>query len=223
MGQNYGPRTVLGGLSLLLDASDKKSYSGSGSVWYDVSGFGNHCSLPNTPGHYGSYFSFNGTSNYGIITSNSGSLNFSEEQTIIIVMRHTYTSGRRNPWNQAYGGYGTWTHEQGENITYFFGDSGVDNVPYSAISSATTSRGVWNVMCSTRDTSFCRWYKNGVLTGTVSNPYGGVPYTTTGITIGNGYAGYWEGDIACILAYQVSLSQGQVLENFNTLRRRFGL
>lgn len=223
MAQNYGPRIVLDGLVLALDAADKRSYSGSGSVWYDISGFANHCNLANTPGHYGSYFTFNGSSNYGVVTSNSGSLDFSEEQTVMIVMRHTYTSGRKNPWNQAYGGYGTWTHEEGVYINYFFGDSGVDNVPYSAISSTTTSTGVWNVMCVTRGTDQCRWYKNGALTGTLSNPYGGIPYTTTSITIGNGYAGYWEGDMACVLAYRTALTDGQVLQNFNALRRRFNL
>lgn len=221
MGQNYGPRIILSGLSLYLDASDKKSYSGSGSVWYDISGFENHCSLLNVPGHYGTYFNFNGSSNYGVISSNSGSLDFSKAQTIMIVMRHTYTSGRKNPWNQAYGGYGTWTHEDGAYINYFFGDSGVDNIPYSAIGSAATSTGVWNVMCSTRDVSQCKWYKNGVLTGTISNPYQGIPYTTTSITIGSGYAGYWQGDIACILAYQICLADDEVLENFNVIRRRF--
>lgn len=223
MAQNYGPRIVLDGLSLALDAADKRSYSGSGSVWYDLSGFANNCTLVNTPTHNGNYFTFNGTNTYGTITSNSSSLNFSEAQTIMIVMRHTYTVGRKNPWDQAYGGYGTWTHEQGVNINYFFGDNGGNNVPYSNITSTTTSTGVWNVMCTTRDTSQCKWYKNGTLTGTVSNIYGGVPYTTTSITIGNGYAGYWEGDMACVLAYDICLTGGQVLENFNALRRRFVL
>lgn len=221
MAQNYGPRIVLEGISLVLDAADKKSYSGSGSVWYDISGFGNHCSLPNAPGHSGNYFTFNGSSNYGTITSNSGSLNFSEGQTVMIVMRHTYTSGRKNLWNQAYGGYGTWTHEDGVNINYFYGDNGGDNTPYTALNSGTTSTGVWNVMCVTRDISTVVWYKNGVQTATMSNPYGSVPYTTTSITIGNGYAGYWEGDMACVLAYDIALTQGQVLQNFNAIRRRF--
>jgi len=223
MAQTSGPGIVKEGLVLLLDASDKLSYPGTGTTWYDVSGFSNHCSLPNTPGHYGTYFTFNGTSNYGNITSNSSSLNFSEEQSVMIVMRHTYTSGRRNPWNQAYAGYGTWTHEEGDSINYYYGDGGGDNSPYTALNSGTTSRGVWNIMCITRDIGTVTWYKNGTQTATMANPYAGLPYTTTAIAIGNGYAGYWEGDMAIVAAYQIALTPGQILQNFNFLKNRFKL
>lgn len=223
MAQTSGPGIVKEGLVLLLDASDKLSYPGTGATWYDVSGYANHCSLPNTPGHYGTYFTFNGTSNYGNITSNSGSLNFSEEQSVMIVMRHTYTSGRKNPWNQAYGGYGTWTHEQGVNINYYYGDNGGNNNPYTSLNSGTTSTGVWNVMCVTRDIGTVTWYKNGTQTATMANPYAALPYTTTAIAIGNGYAGYWEGDMAIVAAYQIALTPGQILQNFNFLRNRFNL
>jgi hypothetical protein len=34
-------------LVLCLDAGDKKSYSGSGTTWYDRSGNGNHVTLYN--------------------------------------------------------------------------------------------------------------------------------------------------------------------------------
>ena len=43
-----GPRAVTNGLILSLDASDKSSYPGSGTSWYDLSGYGNHCSLANS-------------------------------------------------------------------------------------------------------------------------------------------------------------------------------
>jgi hypothetical protein len=223
MAQTSGPGIVKDGLVVLLDAADKLSYPGTGTTWYDISGFSNHCSLPNTPGHYGTYFTFNGTSNYGSITSNSSSLDFSEEQSVMIVMQHTYTSGRKNPWNQAYGGYGTWTHEDGVNINYFYGDSGVDNTPYSSLNSGTTSTGVWNIMCVTRDINQVVWYKNGTSVANMTNPYGAVPYTTTAITIGSGYAGYWQGDMAIVAAYQFALTPGQILQNFNFLKNRFKL
>ncbi len=43
-----GPRAVTNCLILSLDASDKSSYPGSGTSWYDLSGYGNHCSLANS-------------------------------------------------------------------------------------------------------------------------------------------------------------------------------
>ena len=38
MANLYGPRIVTDGLVLHLDAGNSKSYPGSGSTWYDLSG-----------------------------------------------------------------------------------------------------------------------------------------------------------------------------------------
>ena len=42
MSTGYGPRIVTDGLVLCLDASNSKSYPGSGTVWTDLSGNGNN-------------------------------------------------------------------------------------------------------------------------------------------------------------------------------------
>ena len=42
MSNLYGPRIVTDGLVLHLDAGNRKSYPGSGSTWYDLSGQDNH-------------------------------------------------------------------------------------------------------------------------------------------------------------------------------------
>jgi len=49
MGINYSPRIVTDGLVLLLDAANPKSYPGSGTTWYDISGNENNMTLSNTP------------------------------------------------------------------------------------------------------------------------------------------------------------------------------
>lgn len=189
-------------------------------IWYDQSGNNNHCNWSSIPSFDGKYFTFDGSTNYGTIT-NSSSLVFSNSQTLIMVLRHTYTSGRRNPWNQAYGGYGTWTHEQGEYISQYFGDYGADGSPYVGITSPTTPRNVWNVMCATRDINQHKWYINGTLSSTTTNPYNTLTYTGANIYIGNGYAGYWQGDMALVMAYSRTLSDSEVMDNFNTFRGRF--
>ena len=40
-----GPKIVTDGLICYLDAANRKSYSGSGSTWNDLSGNGNHATL----------------------------------------------------------------------------------------------------------------------------------------------------------------------------------
>jgi|694.fasta_scaffold01731_17 hypothetical protein len=194
----------------------------AGNIWYDISGNKNNCTFLDLPSANTGYYTFNGTSNYGSITNNS-TLNFASAQTLQIVMRHTYTVGRRNPWNQAYAGYGTWTHEQGENISQYFGNGGGDNTPYIGVTSPNTPRSVWNVMCATRSTSEFKWFINGSLSSTTANPYGTLANTSANILIGNGYAGYWQGDMSMVTAYTRALTDSEVAQNFNAIRGRFGI
>jgi hypothetical protein len=197
------------------------SASSLANTWYDISGNGNNCVWNSIPVYSAGYFKFNGT-NSGTITNNS-TLDFSSEQTLIIVMRHTDLAARRNPWDQAYGGFGTWTHENGLNINYYYGNSGINDVPYTSIGSTTTPVSVWNVMCSTRNTTQSKWFSNGALTSTLPNPYGILKQTTGNITVGAGYAGSYLGDIAMIMAYTRALSDTEVTQNYNAIRGRLNL
>ena len=194
----------------------------AGNTWYDLSGNRNNCTFYNLPSTNTGYYTFNGSSNYGTIVNNS-TLNFSSAQTLQIVMRHTYTSGRKNPWNQAYGGYGTWTHENGDAFNQYFGNAGTNNTPYIGVTSSSTPRNVWYVLCGVRSTSNFKWFLNGELLSTTSNPYGVLATTSADITIGNGYAGYWQGDMSMVAAYTRALSDNEVLQNFNAIRGRYGI
>ena len=46
---HYGPRIPQTGLQLCLDASNPKSYPGSGTTWFDVSGNGRDFTCASTP------------------------------------------------------------------------------------------------------------------------------------------------------------------------------
>jgi hypothetical protein len=218
---SYGPNIVTDGLVLYLDATNSESYPGTGAIWYDLSGLNNNCVFSSTPIYNNTHFTFNGTTHYGTVTNNS-SLDFSSNQTLIIWMKHTYTVGRRNPWDQAYGGYGTWTHEQGDSISQYFGDSGTNTSPYIGTSSNSTARSIWNCMSITRDISEHKWFLNGDWTKTTAHSYGVLLETAANIRIGLGYAGYWEGDMAAVIAYNTRLTETQILQNYNALKGRFG-
>lgn len=226
MAQNYGPNIVTDGLILALDAASINSYPGSGTTWYDMSGYGNNATLYNSPTwNSAGYLTFDGTNDYAEITFNSATMAaWSSGQTIIVWEYHTFNDGsRRNIWNQAYGGYGTWTHEGGYNINYYWGDGGGNNNPYTSINSSTTSTGVWNMLTTTRDTSNANWYVNGVNTGGAGNPYADLTATTADISIGIGYTGtYWAGNMAVIMAYNRSLTFQEILQNYNAQKTRFG-
>ena len=169
-------------------------------------------------------FSFNGSNI--TIPFNSSAFTFNSEQTIIIWMKNQSPStARRNPYNQAYAGAGTITHEYDTNFNYFYGTGGGDNSPYTNHTSPfSVGVGETAMICITRNTSQTAWYKNGVLGNTLSNPYGASVVTgTNNITIGSGYAGSFGGYIYAVQIYNKALSESEVQQNFNALRTRYGV
>lgn len=224
MGIVYNNASVVkSGLVIYLDPANIKSYPGSGSTLFDLSGKNNHATLFNSPSFTGGNLILDGVNQYAQITANQDSLDFRNQQTIMIWEYHNFTTGRRNIWDQAYGGYGTWTHELGLNINYYYGDAGTNNTPYTALGSTTTSTNIWNCMTSVRDLSTISFY-NGITSTSQSNPYADQPVTSTNIRIGLGYTGvYWAGNLGPILVYNRALTSAEIQQNFNVIKGRYGI
>ena len=221
MATQYNPKIVTRGLVLCLDAANPKSYTGSSTAWYDISGKNNHCVWTSTPTWTNNTFSFDGAANYGTITNNS-TFDFANNMTLMMLLYSTSSSGRRNPWDQAYGGYGTWTDEPAGSMSSYYGDAGGNTTPYDG-RGVTFARSTWTLLCSTRDTSYHKWYKNATLTETFAHTYGTLTTTTNNIRIGLGYAGYWLGSMSIVLAYASTLTQEEVNQNYAALRGRYTL
>ena len=58
MALSHSPKIVTDGLVLCLDAANRKSYPGSGTTWFDLSGRGNHGTLINGPTYNSSGISY---------------------------------------------------------------------------------------------------------------------------------------------------------------------
>ena len=71
-----GKNLTFSNLVLHLDASNTKSYSGTGNTWYDLSGYGNNGTLNNGVlyNSYGGFFELDGSNDY-IEIPHSTSLN----------------------------------------------------------------------------------------------------------------------------------------------------
>lgn len=169
-------------------------------------------------GNRGVYF--NG-SNYFDIPS----IPFPNGQTVEIWLKpNEADSARRNPYNQAYGGYGTWTHEPSGIFNLYYGDGAGNASPYIGHgSSFTVGNGELACVCSTRGTSNSWWYKNGVKYNSYSHSFGSLTDHNTTIRIGSGYAGGYIGEIMSVKLYNRQLSDAEVQQNFNALRGRYGL
>lgn len=167
-------------------------------------------------------FTFNGSNS--ITAPNISAYNFDYEQTIEAWITPTTLTGRRNIWNQAYAGAGTWTHEPSGAINYYCGTGGYDNSPYIGFTSGFTVAANETAMVTlTRTHDTISWYKNGVLSNTTPNPYGNIYSGPNAITIGSGYAGGFVGSIHSVKAYTKALTAAQVWQNFNVHRQGYGL
>jgi len=170
-------------------------------------------------------FNFNG-SNSLTVPYNPSLFTFNNEQTIIIWMKNEASvAARRNPYNQAYGGGGTITHENNTFFNYIYGTSGVDNVPYT--NHASPFSVVLNETAQiaiTRNVSQTAWYKNGALGNTLANPYGATVVTgTSPILLGTGYTNGVVGGLYAVQIYNRALSASEIQQNFNALRGRYGI
>ena len=228
MGFARGPKIVTDSLALTLDATNPESWTVGSNTWYDISGNNNHATVNGSPATQdtGTSFQnvyFDGSNDYLQITANETSLSFKTGQTIGMWVYHTINSGRRNFWDQAYGGYGTWTHEQGSGISYYYGSNGGNAQSYKGFGSSAIPGNVWTYICSSSYTGGAKWYIDGVNTQTTTDSYTPMTATTTNnIRIGLGYTGvYLKANIAIVHAYTRGLSDSEVLQNYNTLKGRF--
>ena len=81
MANLYGPRIVTDGLVLCLDAANRKSYPGSGSTWYDLSGNGYHGTIQGAT-FSNNAFNFDGTDDYIDLDSHASNLIFNAPATM---------------------------------------------------------------------------------------------------------------------------------------------
>lgn len=232
MGVSYSPKIVTDGLVIALDAANQKSYTETGTVWKDLSGNGNNGTLVNSPtfdsGNNGS-ISFDGVNDSVTIPFNASTMNFSQAQTICMWLQPATGSNslRRNPYNQAYGGSGTITHEPNGIFNYFFGTHGGNSSPYAGRGSGFTvvpNELAFITVTRSQSLNLCRWYKNGQA-GNFGNA-GGYSSTNNGsspILIANGYTNEFLGNIFYTVIYNKYMEQDEILKNYNATKGRFGL
>lgn len=235
MSGTIGPNIVTDGLVLYLNAGDTNSYSGSGTTFTDLSRSSNNGTLTNGPtfnsGNLGSivldggsdYISMNSTPITTAFTINiwvqkvanglSGATNF----TVLCdrINGITPASGNRNGF-----------FLNGNTVLYF--TARVSNVSLDAISNSFTSVLNRICMCSvTYDGSVIKFYVNGA--SVLSTPYalvGPLDNGTSPTFIGRSTASadyFLNGNVYNYQLYNIGLSDSQILQNYNALKRRFGL
>ena len=238
MGITYNPRVVTDGLVLCLDAANKRSYPGTGTVWTDLAG-GNNGTLTNGPtfsSDNGGVMEFDGTDDR--IEQNGLGLSFTDF-SIGAIIKPVGNDGNHNA---------VITTTLGTNSDYQYGltwdlgnssGSSYDNMNLEISrsfggfinSSAFNSSfpfGTWTHIALTVDSvnNNYKVYVNG--NQDYTNSYNGTITHFDRITIGQRYccggyqgSGTWNGSIAAVQIYNRALTAAEVLQNYNATRGRF--
>lgn len=209
------------GLVLALDASDKNSYQGSGTIWNDLSGNNNNGTLTNGP-------IFN-SNNGGILTLDGsddrvtlGDRPLLRPSTITHcawVRAHSFVN-----WHGIISNMSSWG-------TGFSMQIGVIQRIALMISgqylttSYTPLLNTWYFICGTHDASNNNvLYVNGKAENSVSRE---ISYNANAVTeIGVFYTGGslpLDGDIAMVMTYNRALSAIEILQNYNATKSRFNI
>lgn len=221
MSLHHSPKIVTNGLVLCLDAANKKSYSGSGTIWRDLTQSANNFSL------------INGTS---FSNSNQGSFLLDGNDDVISISNpinipNTESSSSADIWFNTYTTSGT-------KQILFVGKDG--NSYQIEIRSNTLRMGIWGggfLVSSNITPSTFTWYNCTISTnGTTHNIYlngqlinsnstatqtGNVTRIVIGSYLLNGGNEQFNGLISNVKIYNRVLSASEISQNYNALKGRY--
>jgi hypothetical protein len=229
MASKGGPDIVENGLTLFLDASNVRSYPGSGTTWTDLSGNGNNFSLINGPtfsaANLGSIV-FDGVDDYLQISSLVWDYNNN------FTTQFWFTPSSLGGAN-GYGLFFNGTTSLNTNRVQIAGTSDGSiylntvgsTVGDNFVSAAgLVSVGNWYNFAAVRSSGVITVYLNGVsvASGNVNYAVSQQSNLYVGFVRSSGALWYLNGRMSSILINNRSLSVNEVLQNYNATKSRFG-
>lgn len=225
--------SVNDGLVLNYDASNSRSYVGTGVTINNLSGIGNTGILVNGPTFSqlnGGSIVFDGTNDY-INVADSPSLGMSSVNTVTVYAWFYATADGINSTREiihkrnndpTYVSYGiSWGSSSNKNI--LFSRFGFDDGTVSDLNSDALPKLKWINACTTFDGSNHNMYIDGYLVknATVSNKR--IKDDNLPVTLGsfNGSQEYFQGYISDAKIYNRALSSTEVLQNYNATKNRY--
>jgi hypothetical protein len=223
MSISYNSSIVTNGLVLCLDAANPRSYPGSGSVWYDVSGNGRNLTLQNGPTFDGSNSGsliFDGVDDWANTTDNGIGVGSRLPHSIDMWVNFNVITSTRW-WLAVLGQFGQGAHHwigSSPTQTQFGTWAGACQRNPDLI-----GNNIWLNIVSTYDGTNLILYVN--LNPTASCEATDFNFTNSEFTLGLriGAESYFNGKIATAKLYNRALSAAEITQNFNALRGRYGI
>ncbi len=227
MGTIGGPRRFRNGMVLYLDANNMASYSGSGTVWTDISGYGNNGTLV-------SGVTFDSGTTKGMILD--GSNDYIEFQSITPSFTYNYFTillwvkpgvsqvQYADIFDNNHTGTQNFVLQQNVSNTNQYDFTCLNSVNFSKTPLFNLTANTWTYLCLIWNNDKASVYINGLFygSGNSANP---IRYNSPYLRIGKWAGGgrNWNGEVANFSVYNRALSDVEVLQNYNALKGRFNL
>jgi hypothetical protein len=223
MGLSHSPKVISDGLVLYLDATNPRSYSGTGSTWTDLSGYGYNSTLVSSPTYINNKYgqlAFNGSTQYATVPHTSTLWN---GQTYTLSLwakkiglgdgnaRAIMISKDANYIDHAY---------NGKTMASFRNNTGQQTLIYG---NNPASYNEWRHYAFTYDGTVGVLYENGAATGSTALSGNVVNSSVSPLNIGrwDGSSFYLNGCIASSMVYNRALSADEVLQNYNSTKYKY--
>jgi hypothetical protein len=231
MSVSGGPNVVENGLVFYLDAANTKSYSGSGTVWGDLSLTNNNSTLTNSPTYSSDnrgYLNFSSSSSqYGTASSLGDLSNWTVETFVRFTSSYSskvsmVIGGQYNLSNKLNFSIGTNNAPTNYNIAVGFFDGAWRNT--TGISYPLNT---WVYITGTYNGSTIRQYTNGVQVDFTN--YTGTPSSGGEIRINRRWddvvssGNLFDTNISMVRIYNRALTATEIEQNYNATKRRYGL
>jgi hypothetical protein len=223
-----GPRIVTDGLVLALDAGDRNSYPGSGTIWYDLSGNNGTATKGGTQSP--TYPLWN---SQGYFTFLSGSLGTNESRFVTSTLP-SFSALSVFTWYRTLDTSNSKTILRMQNsdfelsvnqTTLFYAAGSNFNDINTSIVNASSANGIWHNMGLTYDGNNLKGYFD--TSNVANNSRGSVVNTAADLlnigTRNDAFFQHFVGDVSTITIYNKVLSPSEILQNYNAQKSRFGL
>lgn len=232
MGIGYNPRVVTNGLLLCFDAANIKSYPGSGTSWFDLSGKGNTGTLTNGPTFESSNGAIvlDGTDDF--VTTSLSSYTpycvdiwfYNDDNIGTSVMQGNYQILLGLGSYAAGITLGAWTGAATNETFCFFGLSG-NGMTYIRDTAAV---GTHNFVANWNGSTYDIWLDGSKRTTYPDSGAGHCTLHARNSCIigkeGSGSNSYeFDGKIYRFSIYDSQLTDNQISSNFNAMRSRYGI
>lgn len=232
MSYNFSPKIVTNGLVLCLDAANINSYISGSTIWSDLSGRNNNCTLVNGPTfdskNKGSIL-FDGLNDEGTfpILPDLQFLNRSPYTLSLFAKIITASNTFHGLLNREYGaprnGYNMWFYRDNANTVAIASErwAGTGQKVVFTLLDNSQCINVWNHYCVTYDGNDLRFYLNGQFINSMFAD-GNITNTSGVLQIAKRQTDYGNCAISNTHIYNRALSQNEIIQNYNTLKSRYG-